>query len=72
MPFAETLRRHETRPQRLAFSPDQMREWYQKKDLLPDGRETVIGQDSSLEETVRLVLRESGLTPFRPRPLSGN
>ncbi|WP_203883479.1 kinase [Planotetraspora kaengkrachanensis] len=45
--FAETLRRHDSRPQRSEFTPDQMREWYQERDLLPDGSETVIGEGQS-------------------------
>ncbi|MFG1823444.1 hypothetical protein ACGFIJ_13240 [Microbispora bryophytorum] len=61
--FPETLRRHDSRPQRLEFTPDQMREWYQERDLLPDGCETVIGEDSPLEASVRQVLRQACLTP---------
>ncbi|MBP2707407.1 kinase [Microbispora sp. RL4-1S] len=61
--FPETLRRHDSRPQRLDFTPDQMREWYQERDLLPDGCETVIGEDSPLEASVRQVLRDARLTP---------
>ncbi|WP_285781819.1 hypothetical protein [Microbispora sp. NBRC 16548] len=50
--FPETLRR-------LDFTPDQMREWYQERDLLlPDGCETVIGEDSPLDASVRRVLRQ--------------
>ncbi|KAB8180932.1 kinase [Microbispora catharanthi] len=56
--FPETLRRHDSRPQRSDFTPDQMREWYQERDLLPDGCETVIGEDSPLEASVRQVLRQ--------------
>ncbi|WP_205825651.1 hypothetical protein [Microbispora catharanthi] len=33
-----------------------MREWYRERDLLPDGYETVIGEDSPLEASVRQVL----------------
>ncbi|MER7500321.1 kinase [Nonomuraea pusilla] len=62
VPFPETLRRHETRPQRHEFGAGQMREWYQEKDLLPGGHETVVGPDSSLDETVLRVLRAARLT----------
>ncbi|WP_285705843.1 kinase [Microtetraspora sp. NBRC 16547] len=54
--FPETLRRHDTRPQRLEFSPDQMREWYRERDLLPGDWETVIGEDSSLDATAQRLL----------------
>jgi predicted kinase len=59
--FEETLRRHQTRPLRLEVTADQMRGWYQARDLLPGGYETVIDEDSALEATVRQVLEESGL-----------
>ncbi|WP_433259712.1 hypothetical protein ACQPYK_48975 (plasmid) [Streptosporangium sp. CA-135522] len=61
IPLAETLRRHTTRPQRSQFSGEQMRQWYRERDLLPEGDETIIGQDSPLETTVQQILRESGL-----------
>ncbi|MEU8174970.1 hypothetical protein AB0C14_18995 [Microbispora hainanensis] len=62
----ETLRRHGSRPQRSEFTPDQMREWYRERDLLPDAYETVIGEDSPLEATVRQVLRQPRLLQHEP------
>ncbi|TMR11387.1 kinase, partial [Nonomuraea zeae] len=62
VPFEETLRRHATRPQSANFGADEMRAWYVERDLLPGSCETVIHQDSSLQETVRRVLSET-LTP---------
>jgi hypothetical protein len=57
----ETVRRHATRPQSANFSADMMRQWYQDRDLLPDGCEIVLGEDSSLEETVQRILCDSNL-----------
>ncbi|MFI7126776.1 hypothetical protein ACIBQ1_13860 [Nonomuraea sp. NPDC050153] len=59
IPFEETLRRHATLPQSAEFGPDLMREWYVERDLLPGAYETIIGQDSTLEETVRRLLSET-------------
>ncbi|NJP98640.1 kinase [Nonomuraea sp. FMUSA5-5] len=59
--WEETIRRHETRPQRARFSPDDMRQWYLGRDILPDAMEAIIGEGSTLTETVGLVLQESGL-----------
>jgi hypothetical protein len=56
IPFGETLRRHAGRPQSVEFGAEVMREWYVERDLLPGEYETVIHQDSSLQETVRHVL----------------
>ncbi|MCW2942811.1 MAG: Sli3 [Actinomycetia bacterium] len=62
----ETLRRHDTRPQRHAFGAQEMQEWYQERDLLPDAGETIIGEASDLDTTVRQVLQESGLRAQHP------
>lgn len=61
IPLAETLRRHNTRPQRHEFSAQDMTSWYRAHDLLPGGGETVIGADQSLEDTVGQILDETGL-----------
>lgn len=62
VPLAETLRRHATRPQAAEFGEAEMRSWYRERDLLPSGIEQVIPAASSLEETVRLVMDETGLS----------
>ncbi|MEV0614866.1 AAA family ATPase [Nonomuraea sp. NPDC050404] len=61
VPFDETVRRHATRPQSAEFGAELMREWYVERDLLPDGRETIVGQDSSLPQTVERILADSEL-----------
>ncbi|MGW7006643.1 AAA family ATPase [Streptomyces sp. NPDC054933] len=61
--FAETLRRHATRPQAADFGEREMRGWYKPLDLLDDRCEEVIGQESPLEATVRRVLEDTGLLP---------
>ncbi|SEG63499.1 Predicted kinase [Nonomuraea solani] len=59
--WEETLRRHQTRPQRSRFSPDDMRQWYVERDILPDTIEMIIDEDSTLAETVGLILQHAGL-----------
>ncbi|WP_246079871.1 kinase [Nonomuraea mesophila] len=66
--FEETLRRHTTRPQSREFGADLMRGWYVERDLLPGARETVIGQASSLEETVRCIVSRTFTTAPSPPP----
>lgn len=61
VPLEETLRRHATRPQAAEFTPEDMRGWYREHDLLPGGTERVIPAECPLEDTVRLVMRQSGL-----------
>lgn len=60
--FAETLRRHATRPQAAEFDPDQMREWYLDHDVLGTLGEHLVGESSTLTQTVDHVLRSSRLT----------
>jgi hypothetical protein len=55
----ETLRRHETRPQAAEFGIDEMREWYRAGDQLGFAGERIISQESTLDETVDLILREA-------------
>jgi predicted kinase len=62
VPLGETLRRHASRPQATEFGEAEMRSWYRERDLLPGGIEQVIPAASSMEETVRLVMHEAGLT----------
>jgi GNAT superfamily N-acetyltransferase len=57
----ETIRRHATRSQASEFGADDMRDWYLRLDLLPSVCERVIGEGSTLEQTVNVILTESGL-----------
>lgn len=67
VPFAETLRRHATRPQASEFGEPEMRAWYRERDLLPSGIECIIAAASSLADTVRLIMHETGLAPQEPQ-----
>ncbi|MGW2017650.1 kinase [Streptomyces sp. NPDC001927] len=61
VPFDETLSRHATKPIADDVDETQLRDWYRPRDLLAGGFETVIGADSSLEETVGHIMLETGL-----------
>ncbi|MGV9267868.1 AAA family ATPase [Kitasatospora sp. NPDC003701] len=61
--LAETLRRHALRPQAAEFGSEEMADWYVGGDLLPGDVERVIGQDSTLEQSVGRILEDAGLTP---------
>ncbi|KAA5831798.1 kinase [Saccharopolyspora hirsuta] len=58
VPFAETVRRHGTRPQAAEFGEQDMREWYRPGDLLGLPGEQVIPASSALEETAARILAE--------------
>jgi hypothetical protein len=58
---AARLRRHATRPQAAEFSPDDMRGWYRRRDLLSSIEERIVPETSTLEQTVALILEETQL-----------
>ena len=62
VPFEETMRRHATRPQAAEFGRPEMSCWYRERDLLPGGIEQVISAANSLEDTIRHVMHDAGLT----------
>ncbi|WP_437074659.1 AAA family ATPase [Streptomyces sp. enrichment culture] len=69
VPFAETVLRHATKPDAEYLkhvTEAHLRDWYREKDLLPDGMETVIDAASTLDGTIRQILRESGLDRVLP------
>lgn len=59
--YEETLRRHKGRPEKKLFGEAEMREW--RGWATPTGHpsETIIPEDSSLEETVSLVQKTAGI-----------
>lgn len=59
--FAETVRRHGTRPQAREFTPDQMRDWYVERDLVDGLGETVIAESTSEDEALDLIARRAGV-----------
>jgi hypothetical protein len=68
VPWAETLRRHASKPQAAEYGEREMRAWYRERDLLPGGLEQVIPDGSALDETVRRIMAESGLADGRECP----
>jgi predicted kinase len=57
----ETLRRHRTRPQAAEFGADDMRDWYRPRDLLASIREHIVPETSTLQQTIDMIVAESGL-----------
>ena len=68
MPFEETLRRHAGKPQAAEYGEAEMSQWYREKDLLPGGIEAIIPADSSLENTVQRIMRDTELARTAARP----
>ncbi len=57
----ETLKRHHKRDKSMSFSEDKMREWYYRPTASGYGIEKTIPQNSGVQETVEMILSETGL-----------
>ncbi len=68
IPFEETLLRHASKPQAAEYGGAEMRGWYRERDLLPGGIEHVITAESSLEDTVRTIMTDTGLGAASRKP----
>ena len=55
--FDETLRRHETRPQKSEFGRDEMKRWLEYASPTNYEFETVIPEQSELDKTVSTIVR---------------
>jgi hypothetical protein len=52
----ETLRRQATKPQAAEYGEAEMSAWYRELDLLPGGIDHVVSAETSLGDTVQLVM----------------
>ena len=57
----ETLKRHQTKPIANQVSENKILGWYIEKDILGVENEKVIGEDSSISQSVKFILINSGL-----------
>lgn len=67
VPFAETVRRHSTRPIAGEFGAAEMRSWYRQCDPLGFVDEYVVDAASSVEQTVGLIVGRTSLADPRDR-----
>ena len=56
LPFEETVLRHNTKPNRGDFGEEDMRRWWQEKDLLPMIKEITLTKDMSPDDVVEMIL----------------
>jgi hypothetical protein len=61
IPFEETVRRHQTKPQADEYGRAEMTSWYREKDFLPGVREQVITADWPLDQTVQRIIGDACL-----------
>lgn len=58
IPFAETLRRHETKANCKDFGETDMRRWWKEKDFIGFIPETILTANLTMEEVVSMILKE--------------
>lgn len=65
VPYEETLRRHATKTNAHEFGAAEMAGWYRYRDLLPGGREEVIGAESAADQSLTRILADTQLLTLR-------
>lgn len=53
----ETIKRHDTKPNKHEFGEKEIREWYNPDDWMGYPNEKIISEDMSQEESVNLILK---------------
>lgn len=57
LPFGETLRRHQTKPNKDEFGEQEMADWFHEKDYLGADPETIIDETMSEDDIVAMICR---------------
>jgi len=55
LPFEETLRRHETKPNCHEFGESAMRRWWKEKDFIGSIPETILAKEMKFDQTVDMI-----------------
>lgn len=58
LPFDETVIRHNSRPKRMEFGEDSLRDWWNAKDYLEVNGETMLTHDMSQNDVFKLILNQ--------------
>ena len=56
IPFAETVKRHKTRPQSGSFSSEKMKSWWNKKDYIGFIKEKSFTSEMTLDDEIQIVI----------------
>ena len=55
LPFEETLRRHETKPNKADFDEQDMRRWWKENDFIHIIPEKILTKNLSVSDTVDMI-----------------
>ena len=59
LPFEETLRRHQTKPNRAEFGEKELRDWWREKDFSDALKEQILPPEKNAEEIVEEIYRRA-------------
>lgn len=59
--FDETVKRHQTRPEKAEFKAEAMKKWWDYASPTNNVSETIIPESSSLDNTVKIISEVAGL-----------
>ena len=59
LPFEETLRRHQTKPNRAEFGEKELRSWWREKDFSDALQEQILPPEKNAEEIVEEIYRRA-------------
>ena len=62
LPFEETLKRHQTKPNCNEFGEEAMRRWWREKDFSDVLRERIITSEKEIPDIVTEICRDINLT----------
>lgn len=62
LPFEETLKRHQTKPNCNEFGEEAMRSWWREKDFSDVLRERIITSEKEIQDIVTEICRDINLT----------
>lgn len=68
--FDETLKRHEMRPEKSEFGPEEMKRWRDYASPTGYKFETIISQQSSIDETVKKIIEVTNAAASFPQATS--
>jgi adenylylsulfate kinase-like enzyme len=58
IPFEETLRRHNTKPNAHEFGEKEMKEWWRERDVTNFPEEKIIRANDTLEQSIQSILND--------------
>ncbi len=63
LPFVETLKRHQSKPNKNEFGEELMRTWWREKDTIGFIKETMLSAEITLQQATDIIYADATKTP---------